>query len=172
MAVLEVLVYPSPPLRERASKVFSFGPKLRRLADNMLETMIEKEGVGLAAPQVGVRQQFMVLCEPGGEPMCLANPEIIEMDGSIVAEEGCLSLPGIYAHVPRATRIRVRAQDVEGHALDFEARDFLARIIQHEYDHLHGKMFPDRLDIFTRDALYKEFFELQKEVTSDLSVKG
>lgn len=157
MAVMDVLLYPDAPLTESASPVVKFGAELKQLASDMLETMESHLGVGLAAPQVGVRRRLIVLCEPDGEPLCLANPEIIEMDGTTYGEEGCLSLPDIFAAVPRAARIRVRAQDLDGDTVDFEATDFLARIIQHEYDHLQGKVFPERLDALTRDAVFKEW---------------
>ncbi len=163
MALLDIVLYPDAPLREAALPVVSFTPALKKLADDMLETMYENNGVGLAGPQVGVRKQILVLCEPDGEPMCLINPEIVEMDGRAYAEEGCLSLPEIYASVPRATRIRVRAMDLEGLALDFEARDFLARIIQHEYDHLQGKVFPERLDVMTREAVLADWDALRSQ---------
>lgn len=157
MALMEILVYPADPLTEVASPVVSFTPKLKKLAEDMLETMFYSNGVGLAAPQVGVRQRVITLCEPEGEPMCLVNPEIVEMNGTVYGEEGCLSLPELYASVPRARRIRVLAQDIEGSPLDFEATDFLARIIQHECDHLQGKVFPDRLDILSKASVMKEW---------------
>lgn len=157
MAVMKVLEYPAAPLTEIALPVLKFGFDLECLAEDMIDTMTAFEGVGLAAPQVGVRRRLFVLCEPGGEPMCLVNPEIVEMDGKAYGEEGCLSLPDLYAAVPRATRIRVRAFDLDGTSCDFEAQDYLARIIQHEYDHLQGKVFPDRLDAMTRSALLEEW---------------
>lgn len=172
MAILDVLTYPAAPLTEVALPVVKFGPELARLAEDMIETMDAHEGVGLAGPQVGVRRQILVLCEPEGEPLCLVNPEIVEMDGKAYGEEGCLSLPGVFASVPRATRIRVRAQDCTGAPLDFEARDFLARIIQHEYDHLQGKVFPDRLDILTRDAVFAEWEEVRAQIGTGAAVSG
>lgn len=167
MALMDILVYPDAPLTEVALPVVKFGPELKKLAADMLETMEAGNGVGLAAPQVGLRQQMFVLCEPDGEPMCLVNPEIVEMDGKAYGEEGCLSLPELWAPVPRATRIRVRAQDVEGNLLDFEAHDFLARIIQHEYDHLQGKLFPDRLDAMTRESLLDEWAEIRPRILAE-----
>lgn len=167
MALMNILVYPDAPLTEVALPIVKFGPELKKLAEDMLETMDAGNGVGLAGPQVGLRQQIFVLCEPDGEPMCLINPEIVEMDGKAYGEEGCLSLPELYAPVPRATRIRVRAQDVEGNPLDFEAHDFLARIIQHEYDHLQGKLFPDRLDAMTRESLFDEWAEIRPRILAE-----
>lgn len=167
MALMDILVYPDAPLKEVALPVVKFGPELKKLAEDMLETMDAGNGVGLAGPQVGLRQQIFVLCEPDGEPMCLVNPEIVEMDGKAYGEEGCLSLPELWAQVPRATRIRVRAQDVEGNPLDFEAHDFLARIIQHEYDHLQGKLFPDRLDAMTRESLFDEWSVIRPRILAE-----
>ena len=170
MAVMDILIYPDPPLNEVALPIVKFGPELKKLSEDMLETMEEGNGVGLAGPQVGLRQQIFVLCEPEGEPMCLVNPEIVEMDGKAYGEEGCLSLPELWAQVPRATHIHVRAQDVEGNPLDFEAHDFLARIIQHEYDHLQGKVFPDRLDAMTRESVFSEWEDVRARILDESSV--
>lgn len=172
MSTLNIRVYPEAPLRDKAARVDKFDPELTKLVEDMLETMVASDGVGLAAPQVGISRQILVLCEPEGEPMCLVNPEIVEMEGKAYAEEGCLSLPGLFANVPRATRIRVQAQDCEGNSVDFEAHDFLARIIQHEYDHLQGKLFPERLDVMTRDALFSEWYEIRDTVRGDAAVSG
>lgn len=170
MAVRDVLIYPEAPLTEVAAPVVKFGPELKQLASDMLETMDAYAGVGLAAPQIGVRRRLVVLCEPEGAPMCLVNPEIVEMDGKVYGEEGCLSLPELYANVGRATRIRVRALGLEGEPLDFDARDFLARIIQHECDHLEGKVFTDRLDALTRDAVLDEWDVIRERQLANVSV--
>ncbi|MCH7908960.1 MAG: peptide deformylase, partial [Candidatus Hydrogenedentes bacterium] len=130
----------------------------------MLETMHAYEGVGLAAPQVGRSQRLFVLQEPDGEEMCLVNPEILGREGGEEGEEGCLSMPTIYTMVSRATRIRVQARDVRGKPLELEATDFLARIIQHEYDHLEGIMFPQRVDIITRQSLLEEWAEVRERM--------
>lgn len=172
MAILKIRSYPDPPLRQQAEQVVSFGPELTRFAEDMVETMFAGDGVGLAAPQVGVSRQILVLCEPEGDPVCMVNPEILEMEGKAYAEEGCLSLPGLYANVPRATRIRVRAQDCDGNTMEVEAHDFLARIIQHEYDHLQGKLFPERLDVMTRDALFSEWNEMRARGSGKAAATG
>lgn len=162
MAVRPVVLYPDEPLTVASAPVNEIDKRLQVLIDDMLETMIEQEGVGLAAPQVGVAKRLFVLREPEGEPMCLINPEIVEAEGNVEAEEGCLSLPGIYYdYVPRAQRIRVRASDRHGRPVDMEAADLLARIIQHETDHLDGIIFLDRLDILTRQAMLHEWEELR-----------
>ena len=164
MAVMDIVIYPDAPLNEAAAPVVRFDDDLRQLAVDMLETMHANAGVGLAAPQVGVSKQLLVLCEPEGEPLCLVNPEIVEMDGKAHEEEGCLSLPELFAPVSRATRIRVRAQDAQGDTVDFEAHGFLARVIQHEYDHLQGKVFIDRLDALTRTSALDEWAEIRAQI--------
>lgn len=164
MAKLRIHHYPDKVLTKKAEPVTEFGPALAAFANDMLETMDASEGVGLAAPQVGVSKRLLVLCEPEGEPMCLVNPVIEEQEGREYGEEGCLSLPQIYARVPRATRIRVRAQDVSGDFFEFEARDFLARIVQHECDHLEGIVFPDRLDVFSREEVLEQWEEVRKSL--------
>ncbi|MBI2436052.1 MAG: peptide deformylase [Candidatus Hydrogenedentes bacterium] len=164
MAVLDLVLYPDHPLTVKAVPYESVGSELAQLAEDMLETMHAYAGVGLAGPQVGISKRIFVLCEPEGEPMCLINPEILEMEGCEEGEEGCLSMPQVFANVPRATRIRVRALNELGKPQEFEARDFLARIIQHEYDHLEGILFPDRLDIITREAKLQEWETVRKQL--------
>ena len=162
MAVLHIVYFPDAPLTTRAEPVERFDEDFVRLASNMLETMQAYEGVGLAGPQVGESKRIFVLQEPEGDEMCLVNPEIVESEGSEEGEEGCLSMPTIYAMVARATRIRVRARDAGGNPLDFEATGFVARIIQHECDHLEGIMFPERLDIISRQTIYEEWAEARE----------
>lgn len=157
MSVLNVVLYPDDPLTKTSAPVESFGPGLAELAASMFETMYAFDGVGLAAPQVGLEKRLFVLQEPEGEKMCLVNPEITEREGEEFGQEGCLSLPDIYVQVPRATRIGVKAQDVYGEPLEFEAHDFLARIIQHELDHLDGVIFLDRVDVLTQNAMLQEW---------------
>ena len=164
MAKLKIVYYPDKVLTTKAEAVTEFGPELEAFGEDMLDTMEEKEGVGLAAPQVGVSKRIIVLCEPEGEAMCLVNPVIEESEGREYGEEGCLSLPQIYARVPRATRITVRAQDVLGVPFAFEAKDFLARIIQHECDHLEGLVFPDRLDVFSREEAIEQWEKVRKDL--------
>jgi len=157
MSVLNVVLYPDDPLTKHSEPVDIFGPELAELASSMFETMYAFDGVGLAAPQVGLAKRLFVLQEPDGEKMCLVNPEIVEREGEEYGQEGCLSLPDIYVQVPRATRIGVRAHDVYGEPLEFEAHDFLARIIQHELDHLDGVIFLDRVDVLTQNAMLQEW---------------
>lgn len=164
MSVLDLTLYPDDPLTKTAKPFDQFGPDLVKLADDMLDTMRAFDGVGLAGPQVGLAKRIFVLCEPDSEPMCLVNPEIVEQEGRESGEEGCLSMPRIYAPVPRATFVKVKAFNPHGEAMEFEARDFLARIIQHEYDHLEGVLFPDRLDILSREDLYQQWADVRKEL--------
>ncbi len=167
MAVKRVLYYPDEPLTLKAKPVEGFGAKLERLVSDLFETMYEHEGVGLAAPQIGISKRLFVLREPEGEPICFVNPEILEQEGREEGEEGCLSMPRVYAMVPRATRLKVRAQDVAGEAFEMEAVDFLARIIQHETDHLDGMLFPERLDIITRQEKLEEWAEIREQLLAE-----
>ncbi len=139
-------------LYQPAARVRDFGPELHQLLDDMLETMRAAPGVGLAAPQVGIARRIAVIEYPQDEEnpeesmtvFELINPEIIKSKGSEVAQEGCLSLPGLAADVDRATYVLVRAQDRHGKEVRYKAYDWLARIFQHEIDHLHGTMMTDR----------------------------
>jgi len=160
MAVRPVRIYGDPALRERAHPVEAFDDTLQRLVEDMRETMRAYRGVGLAANQVGVLQRVLVagvpLAEGGRAELALVNPELSERKGSVVDEEGCLSIPGLYDDVRRAERVRVRAFDVEGRPLDFVAEGYLARVIQHEVDHLDGVLFVDRLSLLKRQFLRRQ----------------
>ncbi|MBM3288995.1 MAG: peptide deformylase [Candidatus Hydrogenedentes bacterium] len=169
MSVLSVVLYPDDPLTKVAAPIEHVGPKVRQLVEDMFETMYEYEGVGLAGPQVGVAKRIFVLHEPDGAKMCLINPELSELEGQEDGQEGCLSLPEIYVQVPRATRLRVRALDETGARVDFEAEGFLARIIQHEYDHLNGTIMLDRVDVLTRHAKLQEWDDVRGRL---LAVRG
>lgn len=157
MSVLKILYFPDDPLTLKATRVETFDRVLQRLAEDLFETMHEYKGVGLAAPQIGQSRRLFVLQEPDGPEMCLVNPKILAQEGREEGEEGCLSIPEVYAQVPRATYVAVEAQDLDGNGLELEANDFLARIIQHECDHLDGILFPERLDIFTRQEKLEEW---------------
>lgn len=157
MAVLTILEYPDPRLRTRAVPVTAVTPALRQLVDDMFETMYQAPGVGLAATQVDVHQRLLVLdvSETRDQPLCLINPEIVSRDGRELGEEGCLSVPGVTENVERAQKIRVKALDRDGAPLDFEAEGLLAVCIQHEIDHLDGKLFVDYLSELKRQRLKK-----------------
>ena len=164
MSERKIVLYPDAPLRDVAQPVEEFDKDLRIFVDDLYQTMYAHEGVGLAAPQVGVSRRLFVLHEPDGKKMCLVNPQIVESEGSELGHEGCLSLPEMsYDDIPRATRILVVAQDPHGEPIRFEATDFLARIIQHEYDHLDGVMCFDRLDILSRQAAIQEWEDFRAD---------
>ena len=165
MSLLDIHVLGSPILRQVTNPVETVTDELRQLIDDMFETMYAAEGIGLAAPQVGRTERIAVIDirEAGSEPFAIVNPEILEREGSARAEEGCLSIPDIYGDVDRATRIVVRALDRDGQQFEFEARDLLARCLQHEIDHLHGRLFIDYLGLLKRRAALKKWEKLHKD---------
>jgi len=162
MTKLAILEYPDPRLRTKAVPVAVVDDAVRRLADDMLETMYAARGVGLAASQVDVHKRLLVLdvSETRDRPMVLINPEILSAEGRQPGEEGCLSLPGIYDKLERAARIRVRALDRDGEPFELDADGMLAVCIQHEMDHLEGKLFVDYLSELKRQLIRRR---LQKE---------
>ncbi len=154
MAVLTMRRYGDPVLRRRAEDVREVTPELRRIADDMIDTMYDEAGIGLAAPQVGVSLRLMIVGdERGRDPRALVNPVIVERGGEITAEEGCLSLPGIFADVTRSEWVELQAQDLDGNAVAIRARGLQARVFQHEIDHLDGVLFIDHLDPVARDRI-------------------
>ena len=158
MSKLTILEFPDKRLRTKAAPVTVFDAALKQLAADMLETMYEAPGIGLAATQVNVHKQLLVLdvSEEKNQPMILVNARIVESEGSQTYQEGCLSVPGIFADVDRADRIRVEAQDVEGKPIAFDADGLLAVCIQHEMDHLVGKLFVDYLSPLKRELVKKK----------------
>jgi peptide deformylase len=162
MTKLAILEYPDPRLRKTAAPVTVFDDALRQLVDDMLETMYAAKGVGLAATQVDVHRRLIVLdvSETRDQPLVLINPELLKWAGSGPAEEGCLSLPGIYDKLSRATYIRVRALGRDREPLEMDAEGLLAVCIQHEMDHLEGKLFVDYLSELKRQLIRRR---LQKE---------
>lgn len=165
MAIRDIVLYPDAPLLQKAEAFDVIGPEVAALAKDMIDTMFAADGVGLAGPQIGIAKRIFVMCEPDGEPRCIVNPEILEKSGSELGEEGCLSMPRVYAQVPRATRLKLRGLDETGAEVEFEAAGFAARIIQHEYDHLEGVLFPDRLDIISREDKLREWQQVRAELT-------
>ena len=159
MAVREVVHYPAEVLKRRSKPVAKFGKQLRTLVADMLDTIYEFDGVGLAAPQLDVSQRIIVVDSRQGpaERMALVNPKITSRSGKEVGEEGCLSLPDLYGYVTRATDIDVTAVDCDGDTLRLHASGFFARIIQHEIDHLNGVVFVDRLEGDERERKLKEY---------------
>jgi peptide deformylase len=165
MALLPILEFPDPRLRTRAEPVAEVDAALRRLIDDMFETMYAAPGIGLAATQVNVHRRLLVIdvSEKRNERLALINPEILSREGVEETEEGCLSVPGIYDKVTRADRIRVRALDRDGKQLEFDADGLLAVCIQHEIDHLDGKLFVDYLSDLKRTRIRKKLEKERKE---------
>ena len=158
MAKLTILEFPDPRLRTRSVPVETFDAALQQLIGDMFETMYAAPGIGLAATQVDVHKQLLVLdvSESKDQPMVFVNPRIVERDGEQVYQEGCLSVPGIYADVVRANRVRVQALNGQGESFEIEADGLLAICIQHEMDHLEGKVFVDYLSPLKRDMVRKK----------------
>jgi peptide deformylase len=158
MSQLTILEYPDPRLRTKAQPVAVFDAALQRLIDDMFETMYAAPGIGLAATQVNVHRQLLILdvSEEKNQPMVLINPKILAHEGSQTYQEGCLSVPGIYADVERADKITVEALDRHGQALKFDADGLLAVCIQHEMDHLAGKLFVDYLSPLKRELVRRK----------------
>ena len=150
MSVLDIRVLGDPVLREETKPVAGVTDELRELVKNMFETMDLAKGIGLAAPQVG-RSERVAVIGVEDDRFAIINPEIVESDAKRAkAEEGCLSIPDVYGDVERPARVRVRAMDLEGKTFEVEAGDLLARCLQHEIDHLHGKLFVDYLSLLKR----------------------
>ena len=149
MALLPIHVLGDPVLRETTTPVAAVTDELRRLVDDMFETMYAARGIGIAAPQVGRRERITVV-DVDDRPIALVNPEIVLAEGKAKGEEGCLSIPEVYGDVERATRVVVRALDREGKPFEVEGTELLARCFQHEIDHLHGKLFLDYLSVLKR----------------------
>lgn len=164
MSVLTILEFPDERLRKKAVAVQAVDGKIKKLVDDMLETMYQAKGVGLAATQVNVHQRIVVIdvSEEKDKPLCLINPEIIAKDGTEESEEGCLSVPGFYEKVNRAERIKVKALNKEGQPFEFEADDLLAVCVQHELDHLEGKLFVDYISSLKRQRIKKKLEKIHK----------
>jgi peptide deformylase len=152
VSLLEIRVLGDPVLRQETNVVTEVTAELRQLVDDMFETMYAAKGIGLAAPQIGRLERLSVI-DVDGERFVLFNPEIIESDSKrIKGEEGCLSIPEIYGDVERSARVIVRAMDVDGKTYEVEGRELLSRCLQHEIDHLHGRLFIDYLSALKRRA--------------------
>jgi peptide deformylase len=159
MAIRTIITYPHPVLRQKAEKITVFDQELKDLVADMADTMYKAPGVGLAANQIGIARQLVVVDRSTADNerryITLVNPVISDGEGSVIDEEGCLSVIECYSKVKRFRKIHVTAQDAEGNLLEFDAEDRYARIIQHEVDHLLGTLFIDRLSPLKR-ALYKK----------------
>ena len=165
MPLRTILSYPDPRLKQRASTVTTIDESVARLCEDMAETMYAAPGIGLAATQVNVAKRVLVidLSEKRDQPLALINPEVLERTGVEETEEGCLSVPGYFDKVTRAERIRVRALDRNGKQIEFEAEGLLAVCIQHEIDHLDGKLFVDYLSELKRTRIRKKLEKERKE---------
>ena len=165
MAILEILHHPDPRLRKKATPVAAVDASTCELMDNMLETMYAAKGIGLAATQVNVQQRVVVidLSEEKNEPLFLINAEILHKQGQIEHEEGCLSVPEYYEKVTRAERVKVRALGRDGQSFELEADGLLAVCIQHELDHLDGKLFVDYLSQLKQQRVRKKMEKLTRQ---------
>ncbi|MDP6437662.1 MAG: peptide deformylase [Gammaproteobacteria bacterium] len=164
MALLEILEYPDKRLRTIAAPVTDITDDLQRLIDDMFETMYSAPGIGLAATQVDVHQRLLVMdvSEDQDQPLIFINPEILAAEGTLSGDEGCLSVPEVYEEVERAERVRVKALDRHGKEFELEAEGLLAVCIQHETDHLNGKLFVDYLSELKRQRLKKKASKARK----------
>jgi peptide deformylase len=164
MTILNILHYPDPRLRQKAQPVAVVDKSIKKLIDNMLETMYQAPGIGLAATQVNVAKQVVVIdiSEDKSSPLVLINPEIIAQQGNAESEEGCLSVPEVFEPITRAAKIIVRYLDREGQERELEAQDLLATCIQHELDHLEGKLFIDYLSNLKRNRIRKKMEKQQR----------
>jgi peptide deformylase len=168
MALRTILEFPDPRLRTRAAPVTHFDTALAQLIDDMLETMYQAPGIGLAATQIDVHQRVIVIdvSDAHSEPLVLINPQILSREGETKTEEGCLSVPGIFDEVKRATKIRLRSHDRDGGVSERDYEDMLAVCIQHEMDHLEGKLFVDYLSDLKRERIRKKLDKERKERSS------
>ena len=164
MSKLTILEFPDKRLRTVAAEVAVVDDKIRRLVDDMLETMYANKGIGLAATQVNIHKRILVLdvSENKDAPLCLINPQIIKADGSEESEEGCLSVPSFFEKVSRAETITVSALDRNGERFELEASGLMAVCIQHEMDHLIGKLFVDYLSAFKRNRIKAKLEKIHK----------
>jgi peptide deformylase len=165
MALRTILEYPDPRLRTRAQPVRQFDVELAKLVDDMFETMYSAPGIGLAATQVDVHKRVIVIdvSKDHDQPLVFINPEILSREGEEVSEEGCLSVPENFAEVKRAAKVRVRWQGTHGEVSEREFDDLLAVCIQHEMDHLDGKLFVDYLSDLKRERIRKKLEKERKE---------
>ena len=172
MAILTILEFPDPKLRKRAVAVPVVDDDLRILIDDMFETMYAAPGIGLAATQVDVHKRLLVadVSQEKDDPRVLINPEILEKDGVAVTEEGCLSVPGYFEEVERAEHIRVRYLDRDGNRQEQEAEGLLAVCIQHEIDHLNGKLFVDYLSEAKRQRIRKKLEKDRRQQPAEAAV--
>lgn len=171
MAMLKILEFPDPRLRLQAKPVLECDRGIRRLVDDMFETMYAAPGIGLAANQVNVQKRVIVLdvSEQKDQPLCLINPELLGRAGEEEGDEGCLSVPGVFEKIVRANAVRIRALNPEGKPFELEADGLLAVCIQHEMDHLKGKLFVDYLSSLKRERIRKKMLKPHTPAKSSAS---
>ncbi len=172
MAILKILEFPDPRLRKKAVAVTDIDDDLRNLIDDMLETMYAAPGIGLAATQVDVHKRLLVadISPEKDDPRALINPEILEKDGTAISEEGCLSVPGYFEEVERAESIRVRYLDLDGATVEENAEGLLAICIQHEIDHLNGKLSVDYLSEAKRQRIRKKLEKDRRQQPAEATI--
>ncbi len=173
--VREVLIWPDPRLKTKAAPVSVVTPEVARIVDDLFETMYAAEGVGLAAPQVGVAQRILVIDtaprEEAQKPLALINPVVVAGSGEVTWNEGCLSIPGEAEDVDRMERVTVRALDRNGQRIEIsDATDLLAIALQHEIDHLDGTLFVDRLSALKREVIRRRMKRLKAEIEEERRV--
>lgn len=171
MALLPILEFPDPRLRTRAQPVQQFDAALKQLIADMLQTMYAAPGIGLAATQVNVHRQLLVMdvSNEKNQPQVYINPEIVTRDGVEVSEEGCLSVPNVFEQVERAARVRVRANDADGQRFERELDGLAAVCLQHEMDHLAGKLFVDYLSGLKRERIRRKLEKERRERASGVA---
>ncbi len=172
MAILNILEFPDPRLRKKAVPVVDVDDDLRKLIDDMFETMYAAPGIGLAATQVDVHRRLLVsdISQEKDDPHVMINPEILERDGVAVTEEGCLSVPGYFEEVERAEHVRVRYLDRDGRQVEKAAEGLLAVCIQHEIDHLNGKLFVDYLSEAKRQRIRKKLMKDRRQQPAEAAI--
>ena len=166
MALLEILHFPDPRLRIQAKPVKQVDNNIRKIVNDMFETMYEAPGIGLAATQVNIHQQIIVidLSAEKDQPLCFINPQLLSSEGVTCTEEGCLSVPGIFESVERADRITVQALNPQGELFNLTTEGLLSVCIQHEMDHLQGKLFVDYLSLIKRERIRKKLLKQKRQV--------
>jgi peptide deformylase len=167
--ILKIVKYPEPVLSQPGEPVTEFDAELKKLVDDMFETMYSAQGIGLAAPQVAVSKRVTVIDLSGGkdpeQKLVLVNPEVIFREGKQYEEEGCLSFPEIREKVQRASKVKVRAQDMKGKWFEMDGEELLSRAFQHEIDHLDGTLFIFRMSALKRDLVLRKIRKMQREGT-------
>jgi peptide deformylase len=166
MAILEIRKYPDEVLKKKSEPVIDINGELQKLIDSMVETMYKSNGIGLAAPQVGISKRLIVIDtsirEENQSLIVLINPEIVSSNGEILSEEGCLSLPGFITRLKRKEKVFVKGLDRKGNSVEIEAEGLLARALQHEIDHLEGILLIDRISPLKRELFRRKYFKQRK----------